>query len=699
MLEQGAIVDLDLDRGHPYLSGNFAPIDTTLPLTPCAYTGTIPPDLAGGQYVRNGGNPVAHHDLRRDAHWFDGDGMLSGVLFRRVRDDKGRPAIQPEFVNQFLVTDVYTLARTSRVLRRPVLPSIATLVSPATSMLVLLCTVVRTVVLFLLSRLPGSPRTARKISVANTAVLYHDGRALATCESGVPLRFALPSLETIGWFNGRTAENEPARHDVPPHGFGGSGPLASMKEWTTAHPRVDPVTGELITFHSVFLAPYVYYSIVPPDPSTSAPSTRPPSTRTPSTSPPSTSPPTTKPAAQPKRHRRRRRRLLLLLPPAQQPAPAAPSAARFCLPVPGVSAPKMMHDFGVSRLHTVILDLPLTLDPRNPLRGAPVLRYDAAGRSRFGVFPRHAPHRVTWFETAACCIFHTANCWDTPAAPGPATVVHLLACRLTSASLIFSAGNLPTPAAVPVPPAYAESEQCRLYYYAFPLAPPTGGRPPAIRHQWALAAIPFEFPTVAPRAAMGAARFVYGCSTRAASYGVALGKAAKVEFLAKVDARALVARGTRRPPEAVRGVVDARTARAILDSRDPDDPIRLFEMPPGWYAQEPRFVPRRGARHEDDGWLVTYVFDEAQLDARGACGAAARSELWVLDARGMRDVVARVRLPQRVPYGLHGTWYSEGDVQGQRPWEAVRPEPSAGVEPGGDGFWDAVRDMVERWVG
>jgi len=42
---------------------------------------------------------VANADLGRDAHWFDGDGMLSGVLFRRVGEKQTE--IQPEFVNQF----------------------------------------------------------------------------------------------------------------------------------------------------------------------------------------------------------------------------------------------------------------------------------------------------------------------------------------------------------------------------------------------------------------------------------------------------------------------------------------------------------------------------------------------------------------------------------------------------------------------
>jgi carotenoid cleavage dioxygenase-like enzyme len=69
------------DPQHPYLSGTFSPVHQVYPLTPCASTGTIPEELNGGQYVRNGGNPVTNEDLGRDAHWFDGDGMLSGMAF------------------------------------------------------------------------------------------------------------------------------------------------------------------------------------------------------------------------------------------------------------------------------------------------------------------------------------------------------------------------------------------------------------------------------------------------------------------------------------------------------------------------------------------------------------------------------------------------------------------------------------------
>ena len=216
-----------------YLAGNFAPIHHEQPLTPCTYTGTIPQELAGGEYVRNGGNPVTNEDLGRDAHWFDGDGMLSGVSFTRLGDDQMQ--IQPEFVNQYVLTDVYISTKTSPFLKTPILPSIATLVNPLSSLMTIILRVFRTILLVVLSNLPGSEQAIRKISVANTSILYHDGRALATCESGPPMRIALPGLETVGWFNGKRAEGEYSGEAGS--GFGGDGALSFMKEWTTAHVR------------------------------------------------------------------------------------------------------------------------------------------------------------------------------------------------------------------------------------------------------------------------------------------------------------------------------------------------------------------------------------------------------------------------------------------------------------------------------
>ena len=42
---------------HPYLAGNFYPVDKELDLCACQLVhGSLPEELSGGQYIRNGGN-------------------------------------------------------------------------------------------------------------------------------------------------------------------------------------------------------------------------------------------------------------------------------------------------------------------------------------------------------------------------------------------------------------------------------------------------------------------------------------------------------------------------------------------------------------------------------------------------------------------------------------------------------------------
>jgi carotenoid cleavage dioxygenase len=75
------------------------------------------------------------------------------------------------------------------------------------------------------------------------------------------------------------------------------------------------------------------------------------------------------------------------------------------------------------------------------------------------------------------------------------------------------------------------------------------------------------------------------------------------------------------------------------------------DFPTGVYGSEPAFAPREGASDEDDGYVVSLV----------TSGAGA-SEVHVLDARNFAaPPLARVKLPQRVPAGFHGTW-SNGAV-------------------------------------
>ncbi len=569
--------------------------------------------------------------------------MLAGVSFKRT--EKG---VIPEFVNQFILTDVYLSTTTSPSLRRPILPSIATLVNPVSTLYTIMLTVFRTIFLVILSNLPGSQQAIRRISVANTGILFHDGRALATCESGPPMRVLLPGLESVGWYNGKKAEGEQGGEEGA--GFGGEGLLSFLKEYTTAHPRVDPRTGELILFHSTFAPPFVHYSIIP-----------------------------------------------ATHPPAVPNTPLEIPTRLLNAPIPAITSAKMMHDFGVSFDHTVIMDLPLSLDPLNIARKKPVVSYDATSRSRFGVFPRHDPQLVRWFETSPCCIFHTANTWDDTVldkATGRSrtTAVNMLACRLTSASLVFSAGDVAIPE--PITSLGGEEEQCRLYYYQFRM----GGATNEIAHQFALSSIPFEFPSTREDKIMGFSKFMYGCSTSEGGFGAALGRAVKIDCLVKINAEKLIHKGKKDLSlTPVSGCVDTRTMLEVLRSSDANDPIQIFKLPKGCYAQEPRFVPRADSTCEDDGWLLTYVFDESQLDEDGDCQPDAQSELWIVDARDMKTIVAKVVLPQRVTYGLHGSFISEQQVLHQRPVETVRAMREINTQ--GRGLWPTVRRKIEQWVG
>jgi carotenoid cleavage dioxygenase-like enzyme len=229
-----------------------------------------------------------------------------------------------------------------------------------------------------------------------------------------------------------------------------------------------------------------------------------------------------------------------------------------------------------------------------------------------------------------------------------------------------------------IPISHDDEEQCRLYYYQFSLAP---GSSNTITHEYALAAIPFEFPTMSPVTEMSRARYIYGCSTSDESFGAALGKATKIDTLVRVDVQALLGRAKQSAPQAITGCVDTRTMDQILASNDRNDPIKAFKLPPNHYGQEARFVPRATTKSaandgahatEKDGYLLFYVFNEDQLDENGECRPDAESELWVLDASDMQTIVCKIQLGARIPYGLHGNWFTEDDIAHQREVATVR---------------------------
>jgi carotenoid cleavage dioxygenase-like enzyme len=122
-----------------------------------------------------------------------------------------------------------------------------------------------------------------------------------------------------------------------------------------------------------------------------------------------------------------------------------------------------------------------------------------------------------------------------------------------------------------------------------------------------------EFPRINDRLEALASRFVY-VPTRSESLHLAAPPSAVFNTILKVD-----------------------TESGTIERNDLGNRI----------AGEPVFIPKVDAAGEDDGYLAVYAYDPVLRT----------SDLVLLDAARVEDEpVAVIRLPQRVPQGLHGTW-------------------------------------------
>lgn len=69
-----------------------------------------------------------------------------------------------------------------------------------------------------------------------------------------------------------------------------------------------------------------------------------------------------------------------------------------------------------------------------------------------------------------------------------------------------------------------------------------------------------------------------------------------------------------------------------------------------FYGGEALFVPRENATAEDDGYLLELLMADD-----------GRADLLIMDATSMTEL-ARLHLPQRVPFGVHSCWLDESKV-------------------------------------
>lgn len=171
---------------------------------------------------------------------------------------------------------------------------------------------------------------------ANTALVYHNKKLLALQEGDKPYAIRVledGDLETLG------------RVD-----YG-----AQLDHPFTAHPKVDPVTGEMFTFgYQVDKAPHCIYRVVSKD-------------------------------------------------------------GVMKDPVP-ITLPQavMMHDFAITENYAIFMDLPLVIDGEQMFKGGFLFKFDKTKQARIGVLPRYATNesQLRWFTIPLCYIFHNANAWE-----------------------------------------------------------------------------------------------------------------------------------------------------------------------------------------------------------------------------------------------------------------------------------------------
>ena len=273
------------------------------------------------------------------------------------------------------------------------------------------------------------------------------------------------------------------------------------------------------------------------------------------------------------------------------------------------------HDCLVTPNHVVLFANPVSLNPAKLLTQymfgqcsiAECLTFDPAGSTRAFVIPRSGRvAEMKTFTLPAHFVFHHVNAYESD--DGAALVCDSVAWR--SIDFSVSLNELSGAYYGAGPPSGAGSQRSELYRTTLNLVDGSFSRSRTLQR-------PIEFPAVAPSVAGRPHQHAYAAGA-AIDHPVLWGPA---QTLVKLSAP---------QPGGVltEAAVWAPGARC--------------------FTQEPVFVARPGATTEDDGWLLSLMFDAAER----------ATKLVILDARSMKPV-ASIRLRHVVPFGLHGSWTEE----------------------------------------
>ncbi len=257
------------------------------------------------------------------------------------------------------------------------------------------------------------------------------------------------------------------------------------------------------------------------------------------------------------------------------------------IPVPG---PTMMHDFNVTRNFSIFMDLPVVFDLEIAMRGGMPFRWDDSYGARLGVMPRDgSADQIRWFDIEPCYVFHPMNAYERIL--GDETELVIDVGRFKS---MWRKGS-------------DEFDNVALLHrWTLHLASGTVS-------EEALDDRPAEFARVADSVVGLPNRFGYMAATRPGH-----GDAVFSTELIKYDL-----------------VAQTSQTHQFGSGRRPGEGV---------------FVADPDGRNEDDGWVMTYVWD----------AATDTSDLVIVDARDFSgSPVATVQLPRRIPFGFHGSWIGQ----------------------------------------
>jgi len=253
--------------------------------------------------------------------------------------------------------------------------------------------------------------------------------------------------------------------------------------------------------------------------------------------------------------------------------------------------PRLPHDMAITENYSILLDLPLFNDPESVKKGRYKVKFFRELPSRFGILPRYGDNSdIRWFEASPCYIYHVVNAWE----EGDEIVI--IGCRVKEPVPTESKNDGPIERML----SFLRLDS-QLHYWRFNLK--TGKV-----QEGELCDRNSEFPTM---------NLHYSGRPSKYSYNVSIENSLTLKF---------------------NGLIK-------YDFQTGQSQTHIFGE--GRNGTEAAFAPKINAKDEDDGYLVTYVYDEG-LD---------RSEVLIYDAKHFDlGPITRLELPQRVPMGFHATW-------------------------------------------